>query len=83
MLPRVQGWAYLSLLTDAGSRAIVGYALCKTLEAEGPLKALRMAMDFYNRYNVDLSSLIHHSDRGVQYCSKLVCGHAQETSYQY
>ena len=36
----------------------VGYALCKTLEAEGPLKALRMAMDFYNRYNVDLSSLI-------------------------
>ena len=27
-----QGWAYLSLLTDAGSRAIVGYALCKTLE---------------------------------------------------
>ena len=69
-----QGWAYLSLLTDAGSRAIVGYALCKTLEAEGPLKALRMAMDFYNRYNVDLSSLIHHSDRGVQYCSKLYVG---------
>ena len=66
-----QGWAYLSLLTDAGSRAIVGYALCKTLEAEGPLKALRMAIDFYNRYNVDLSSLIHHSDRGVQYCSNL------------
>ena len=42
-----------------------------TIEAEGPLKALRMAIDFYNRYNVDLSSLIHHSDRGVQYCSNL------------
>ena len=69
-----QGWAYLSLLTDAGSRAIVGYALCKTLEAEGPLKALRMAMDFYNRYNVDLNNLIHHSDRGVQYCSNLYVG---------
>ena len=69
-----QGWAYLSLLTDAGSRTIVGYALCKTLEAEGSLKALRMAMGFYNRYNVDLSSLIHHSDRGVQYCSKLYVG---------
>ncbi|WP_234123324.1 integrase core domain-containing protein, partial [Bacteroides ovatus] len=33
-----------------------------------------MAMDFYNRYNVDLSTLIHHSDRGVQYCSNLYVG---------
>ena len=33
-----------------------------------------MAMDFYNRYNVDLNNLIHHSDRGVQYCSNLYVG---------
>ena len=31
-------------------------------------------MDFYNRYNVDLNNLIHHSDRGVQYCSNLYVG---------
>lgn len=63
------GWAYLSLLTDAASRAIVGYALYKTLEAEGPLKALDMAIAFYDKYNIDMSTLIHHSDRGIQYCS--------------
>ena len=33
-----------------------------------------MALDFYNRYNVDLNNLIHHSDRGVQYCSNLYVG---------
>ena len=34
-----RGWAYLSLLTDASSRAIVGYALYKTLETEGALES--------------------------------------------
>lgn len=63
------GWAYLSLLTDAASRAIVGHALYKTLETEGPLKALGMAIAFYDKYDIDTSILIHHSDRGVQYCS--------------
>ena len=32
------------------------------------MKALSMAIDFYRKYNVELSQLIHHSDRGVQYC---------------
>lgn len=64
-----QGWAYLSLLTDAASRAIVGYALHPTLGVEGPMKALEMALEFYKEHGVDLSSLIHHSDRGIQYCS--------------
>lgn len=64
-----QGWAYLSLLTDAASRAIVGYALHRTLDVEGPMKAIDMAMAFYKEHRVDLSALIHHSDRGVQYCS--------------
>lgn len=63
------GWAYLSLLTDASSRAIVGYAFSKTLGTEGPLEALDMAIDFYKSNNIDMSTLIHHSDRGVQYCS--------------
>ena len=63
------GWAYLSLITDAASRAIVGYALYRTLETEGPLQALEMAMSFYSQHNIDTSKLIHHSDRGIQYCS--------------
>lgn len=63
------GWAYLSMVTDAASRAIVGYALNETLETEGPMKALEMAIAFYESYHVDMSTLIHHSDRGVQYCS--------------
>ena len=63
------GWAYLSLLTDAASRAIVGYALHKTLDTDGPMRALEMAIGFYEQHNIDLSKLIHHSDRGVQYCS--------------
>lgn len=62
------GWAYLSLVTDAASRMIVGWALHPTLDKEGPLKAIRDAMDFYKRHGVDLSGLIHHSDRGSQYC---------------
>ncbi len=65
-----EGFAYLSLLTDVFSRIIVGYALFRTLEAEGPVKALMMACDFYKGQGFNLSGLIHHSDRGVQYASK-------------
>lgn len=58
------GFAYLSLITDAYSRKIVGYCLRGTLSAEGPLMALKMAL----LNNTVTSDLIHHSDRGVQYC---------------
>lgn len=57
-------FGYLSLITDAYSRKIVGYYLSKTLEASGPVKALQMALDNCD----DVTNLIHHSDRGVQYC---------------
>ncbi len=57
-------FAYLSLITDAYSRKIVGFYLCKDLKANGPLQALKMALQ--NNSNVE--GLIHHSDRGVQYC---------------
>lgn len=57
-------FAYLSLITDAYSRKILGFYLCKTLEAEGCLKALKMAISTAK----NLEGLIHHSDRGVQYC---------------
>ena len=62
------GWAYLSLVTDAASRMIVGYALRAGLDKEGPIAALRQAISFYESHSVDLGGLIHHSDRGSQYC---------------
>ena len=58
------GFGYLSLITDLYSHKIVGFCLHKTLEAKGPLAALKMAM----ANTKDVSQLIHHSDRGVQYC---------------
>ena len=58
-------FCYLSLLTDLFSRKIVGFDLSSTLEASGPLKALRMALANIS----DPKGLIHHSDRGKQYCS--------------
>lgn len=62
------GWSYLSLVTDAASRMIVGWALSPTLSREGPIRALSSALGLYESRGTDLSGLIHHSDRGVQYC---------------
>ena len=62
----LQGFSYLSLITDAYSRKIVGHALSSTLEATGPLEALEMALA--ERKGASPERLIHHSDRGVQYC---------------
>lgn len=60
------GWGYLSLITDAYSRKIMGYSFRKDLLAQGCVDALKMALN--NRmYHSDL---VHHSDRGSQYCSK-------------
>lgn len=76
------GWAYLALLTDAATRMIVGYKLFPTLETAGPMAALEMALEFYKKYGVDLSRLIHHSDRGIQYCSNLYVNRLKEFSIQ-
>jgi len=62
------GFSYLSLITDAYSRKIMGYALYPTLEATGCIAALKMAENNRQYKNLDLP-LIHHSDRGIQYCS--------------
>jgi len=73
-------FAYLSLITDAYSRKVVGFYLSKTLEATGCIRALQMALNNCN----DTSNLIHHSDRGVQYCShdyvKLLAGRGIQIS---
>ncbi|WP_262497658.1 IS3 family transposase [Flavobacterium kingsejongi] len=57
---------YLSLVTDAYSKRIMGFNVATNLNAENSLKALQMALK--SRKNSCLS-LIHHSDRGIQYCS--------------
>jgi putative transposase len=58
---------YISLVTDAYSRKIIGYQVAETMEAIESSKALQMALRTLNKTNH--SSLIHHSDRGIQYCS--------------
>ena len=58
---------YINLITDAYSRYIVGYHGAPTLEAIESIKALKMALKTMK--NNQPESLIHHSDRGVQYCS--------------
>ncbi|WP_338811879.1 IS3 family transposase (plasmid) [Bernardetia sp. Wsw4-3y2] len=57
---------YLALVTDAYSKKIVGFDVSNSLETVGCSNALKMALK--NR-NYPLRELIHHSDRGVQYCS--------------
>ena len=62
-----EGVCYLSLITDAYSHKIVGWAVGPTLETTYPMQALEMALA-----SIDLKTacrLIHHSDRGYQYCS--------------
>lgn len=62
-----EGVCYLSLITDAYSHKIVGWALGPTLETIYPLEALDMALSCIDPETA--SRLIHHSDRGCQYCS--------------
>lgn len=61
----VSGFVYLNLITDAYSRKIVGWAIGETLEAKYTIEALKMAL---KQIPKGTEGLIHHSDRGVQYC---------------
>ena len=61
-----EGNLYLSLITDAFSRKIMGYHLADHLKATGPIEALKMALK--NRIYPN-RKLMHHSDKGIQYCS--------------
>ena len=62
------GNCYLHLITDVYSKQIMGHELCDNMEASSTLKALKMAIK--NRQYKE-QALIHHSDRGLQYCSKI------------
>ena len=63
-LQTLDGFVYLALITDLYSRKIVGFNVSDSLSVEGVLGALKMAI----RPVSTLDGLIHHSDRGVQYC---------------
>ena len=60
-----EGTYYLSLVTDAYSRKIMGYELSDEMKTSGVVKASDMTIK--NRQTT--SEVIHHSDRGIQYCS--------------
>jgi len=62
-----EGVHYLSLVTDAYSRKIMGHEVSKDMRAESVVKALRRAAKQRKTHR----SLIHHSDRGLQYCSAI------------
>ena len=61
-----EGFAYLSLIGDLYSRQIVGWEVSDSLCADGPMRALAMAL---NQLPAEAAP-IHHSDRGIQYCSQ-------------
>ncbi|RZM18252.1 MAG: IS3 family transposase [Pedobacter sp.] len=60
-----QSFAYLSLVTDAYSRKIIGFSLSHDLSTDNCLRALKMALST----RMTDKPLVHHSDRGTQYCS--------------
>jgi transposase InsO family protein len=59
-------FAYLYLVTDDFSRKVLGFNISDNLRASSAVKALKMAL----RNMSDIDNCIHHSDRGIQYCSK-------------
>lgn len=61
----INGFCYLALITDMFSRKIVGYDISDSLELAGCLRALKRAL----RTARPADGLVHHSDRGIQYCS--------------
>ena len=66
-LPTRESVVYVSLITDAYSRKIVGHHVHDSLHTESVVKALQKAVN----QRKSMQSLIHHSDRGAQYCSDL------------
>lgn len=64
-LPTADKVVYLSLVTDAYSRKIVGWHVHDSLQTEPVAKALKMAL----RGRQSTQPLVHHSDRGIQYCA--------------
>lgn len=73
----IDGTSYLTLITDAFSRKIVAYNISKNMTAVECSKALKSAIK--SRIYLE-NNLIHHSDRGLQYCSKEYVETAQKAN---
>jgi transposase InsO family protein len=65
-VPTLEGWLYLAVLLDLGSRYVVGWATSESLENELTLAALDRALETRRPSR----GLIHHSDQGSQYASR-------------
>lgn len=61
------GWVYVAFVTDVFNREIVGWQVSRSLHTKLALDALQMGIYQRKRAGGDLSGLVHHSDRGVQY----------------
>mgnify|MGYP000957276633 CR=1 FL=1 len=62
------GWVYVAFVTDVYSRRIIGWqTTCRPVRTDLALDALKMAIWPRRREGADLTGLVHHSDRGVQY----------------
>lgn len=72
-LRRMDGFCYLSLISDLYSRKILGYIVSADLSVNGSLLTLKNCLN--NMSKVDLKGMIHHSDRGIQYAS---CKYTEE-----
>ena len=63
------GWVYVAFIIDVFSRFVVGWQGSSSLRSDLAIDALEMAVWNRTRNGVDLTGLVHHSDRGVQYLS--------------
>ena len=64
-VPTREGWLYLAIVLDLGTRLVVGWSMSETLESSVAADALEMAI----KRRRPGAQLLHHSDRGVQYAS--------------
>lgn len=75
-IPTGEGWLYLAGVKDVFTCEIVGYAMSKRMTQELTGRALFRAV----QQKRPAAGLIHHSDRGSQYCAHLVTGHVTNPS---
>lgn len=74
-----EGHTYLALVTDVYSKRIMGYAYDSNMKVELVLNALKMAK---NNCMFHFKDIIHHSDRGIQYCCPAFSKYAEKNGFQ-
>lgn len=62
-----QEWNYVIFITDVYSHKVVGYKVDDNMKTDMCVQALEMALATRSKVNQEL---VHHSDRGLQCCSK-------------